>query len=230
MDVHAPHQPIHGWKDFTVHLVTITIGLLIAVGIEGLVELHREHTLVKEARATMREEIEYNVAQMKDAGAAVQKQRTMIADDIATLQKILDDPRDPAAKNTNLNATFQLLTLRGTAWKTAQGSQALSYMPYEEAQRVADVYMLQDGFESAEERIMDDETRFMGFVAQTHFGHGVTTPAQAAQALEVLGEWQAHLDYLDLDVRVCLVTDQAFLDGKEGPHSMNEDLSGSGGK
>ena len=36
------------WKEFLVHMLAITLGLLIAVGIEGLVELHREHKLVKE--------------------------------------------------------------------------------------------------------------------------------------------------------------------------------------
>jgi hypothetical protein len=49
LDVHAPHEPIHGVKDFLLHLLTISVGLLIAVGIEGCVELHREHKLVREA-------------------------------------------------------------------------------------------------------------------------------------------------------------------------------------
>src|SRR5271170_7037336 len=54
-----------GWKDFLLHLLTISSGLLIAVGIEGCVELHPEHKLVREARETMREEIQYNSNEMK---------------------------------------------------------------------------------------------------------------------------------------------------------------------
>jgi hypothetical protein len=38
LDVHAPHEPIRGWKDFLLHLFTIMVGLLIALGLEGLVE------------------------------------------------------------------------------------------------------------------------------------------------------------------------------------------------
>ena len=34
LDVHAPHEPIHGVKDFLLHLLTITVGLLIAVGLK----------------------------------------------------------------------------------------------------------------------------------------------------------------------------------------------------
>ena len=75
LDVHAPHHPIGGWKDFLVHLITITVGLLIAVGIEGCVELHREHKLVREARETMREEIQYNTGQMNQAVGNLNTQR-----------------------------------------------------------------------------------------------------------------------------------------------------------
>jgi hypothetical protein len=48
--------------------------LLIAVGIEGCVELHREHKLVKEAQATMREEIQGNLKSMQDAEENLKKQ------------------------------------------------------------------------------------------------------------------------------------------------------------
>src|SRR5260370_32997743 len=44
LDVHAPHQTVHSWKDFWVHLATISIGLLIAIGLEQSVEaIHRLH-------------------------------------------------------------------------------------------------------------------------------------------------------------------------------------------
>jgi len=44
LDVHARHLSIHTWKDFLMHIATITIGLLIAVGLEQSVEvLHHRH-------------------------------------------------------------------------------------------------------------------------------------------------------------------------------------------
>jgi len=30
LDVHAPHETVHTWKDFFIHLTTFVIGLLIA--------------------------------------------------------------------------------------------------------------------------------------------------------------------------------------------------------
>jgi hypothetical protein len=44
LDVHAPHQLVHTWKDFFIHIATICVGLLIAVGLEQTVEaLHHHH-------------------------------------------------------------------------------------------------------------------------------------------------------------------------------------------
>lgn len=43
LDVHVPH-PTHSWKDFLIHIATISVGLLIAVGLEQGVEiLHHRH-------------------------------------------------------------------------------------------------------------------------------------------------------------------------------------------
>lgn len=42
--VHAPSQRIHGWRDFLVHIAVVTIGLLLAIGLQQLVEIaHHRH-------------------------------------------------------------------------------------------------------------------------------------------------------------------------------------------
>lgn len=44
IDVHPPHSPTHTWTDFFIHIATICVGLLIAIGLEQSVEaLHRHH-------------------------------------------------------------------------------------------------------------------------------------------------------------------------------------------
>ena len=82
MEVHAPHQPIMSKKEFLVHLLAITIGLLIAVGIEGCVELYHEHCLVKEARQTLREEVQFNSDRMAEALPEIDKERKSVDDSI----------------------------------------------------------------------------------------------------------------------------------------------------
>ena len=34
LEVHAPHESLHTWKGFFIHIATICVGLLIAVGLE----------------------------------------------------------------------------------------------------------------------------------------------------------------------------------------------------
>jgi len=52
MEVHPPEHAIHTWRDFFVHMGTICLGLLIAIGLEQSVEsLHRHN----ERRALQRE-------------------------------------------------------------------------------------------------------------------------------------------------------------------------------
>lgn len=82
------------------------MGLLIAVGIEGCVELHREHKLVREARETMRAEIQHNADEMKDAVVSVEKQQAAMQKNIDVLTRILENPTDKKAQNASIDADF----------------------------------------------------------------------------------------------------------------------------
>jgi hypothetical protein len=53
LDVHAPHEVLHTWKGFFIHIATIVVGLFIAVALEQSVEaLHRRHEV-----AALREDL-----------------------------------------------------------------------------------------------------------------------------------------------------------------------------
>lgn len=61
LDVHAPHETVHTWKAFFIHIATIVIGLFIAVGLEQTVEhLHHRHVSA-ELEAQIREVFGSNV-------------------------------------------------------------------------------------------------------------------------------------------------------------------------
>jgi hypothetical protein len=48
LDVHPPHEAAHTWRDFLIHIATIVVGLLIAIGLEQTVEFfHHRHQLEK---------------------------------------------------------------------------------------------------------------------------------------------------------------------------------------
>ena len=222
MDVHAPHHPIMSWKEFLVHMLAITLGLLIAVGIEGLVELHREHKLVKEARQTLHDEILHNVEAMDDALPGIEAEKTAMAENIYFLNRVVEHPHDQAAQHGTLNAGFAMVGLHDTAWKTAQATGALAFMPYDEAQRYADIYGAQQKFREQQDKLQEDEAQLLGVFAKTDFGHGDLTPDEARLALERLGIWRGHLLFLGTMAKLTAATDQAFLEGKEGPQGMSD--------
>lgn len=56
IDVHEPHQTIHTWRDFFVHIATIVIGLIIAVGLEQTVERISQLHELSETRAGLAHE------------------------------------------------------------------------------------------------------------------------------------------------------------------------------
>jgi hypothetical protein len=58
LDVHPPHAPTHTWKDFFIHIATITIGLLIAIGLEQTVEAIQRHNERAELRESLQHESE----------------------------------------------------------------------------------------------------------------------------------------------------------------------------
>jgi hypothetical protein len=225
VDVHAPHHPILSLKEFLVHLLAITIGLLIAVGIEGCVEQYREHALVREARQTLREEIEYNSHKMDDTVPDLERDKTAIIQNIKVLTRIVENPKDKDAQNGSLNVDFAVVGLHDTAWKTAQTTGTLAYMPYAESQRYADIYVTQQDFLSQQEKILEDEAQFVGVMTKTDFGHGEITPEKASLALERFGVWREHLLYLELMAKMTAASDKAFLEGKEAPDHMGEKIS-----
>jgi hypothetical protein len=58
--VHAPHGGIGSWRDFAVHIAVVTIGLLLAVGLEQIVETVHNYHVRTQLEERIRETIENN--------------------------------------------------------------------------------------------------------------------------------------------------------------------------
>jgi hypothetical protein len=141
MDVHAPHEPIHSWRDAALHLAIVTVGLFIALMLEALVEhIHNRH-LVAEARANIRQEIEDNhVSAQKDLGL-LQQNIDLEKANIKAIHGLQDHPK---TFHGSVRNTMSFNSMENAAWLTARDTGALSFMPYAEVQKYADLYMLED--------------------------------------------------------------------------------------
>jgi hypothetical protein len=60
LDVHPQHEAAHTWKDFFIHIATIVVGLIIAVGLEQTVEAIHHHHQRRELEENLHRDGELN--------------------------------------------------------------------------------------------------------------------------------------------------------------------------
>lgn len=138
IEVHSPSEPVHGWRDFFIHLATITIGLLIALSLEGCVEFWHHRSLVHEAERSLQVEIASNAENLQANLADLRKNRDALAGDVMMMRKIIANPKVPNKETPTIN--FNIGSFSDVSWKTAQSTGALAYMPYGMAHQYADIY------------------------------------------------------------------------------------------
>jgi hypothetical protein len=142
LDIHAPHESAHSWKDFFIHIATIVVGLLIAVGLEQTVEYFHHRQQIAETREALAHERDLN--------------RKIIADDVIKLRReiaawqnnllVLDAlQRHPGIGRSALPGILtwhsDLQTpLLHSAWTTAQQTNVLDLLPTEEVRRSSHLY------------------------------------------------------------------------------------------
>jgi hypothetical protein len=72
-EVHPPHETVHSWRGFLIHIATIVIGLLIAVGLEQTVEMfhdrHQRHLLEEQMHEVFESNILADAASLKQLGS-----------------------------------------------------------------------------------------------------------------------------------------------------------------
>ena len=74
LEVHPPEESIHSWRDFFIHIATIVVGLLIAVGLEQTVEtIHRAQER-RELIETMDHESNQVLREARSSVAAMNQQ------------------------------------------------------------------------------------------------------------------------------------------------------------
>lgn len=152
MEIHPPHQAAHSIKEFFLQLLTITAGVLIALSIEGLLEWNHHRMLVREAKEMIAREIADN----KNALARHFKDWDRSAESIENSLKLANDLL--ATKKSDIHQLelgFHLSALSDASWRTAERTDALTYMDYSDVQAYARLYLHQDVYVSQQRRIMD---------------------------------------------------------------------------
>jgi hypothetical protein len=154
IEVHPPTEPVHGVRDFFIHLFMITLGLLIALGMEGCVEVWHHRHLVHEAETSLQREIQGNARGLQGVLEDLKKEQELLRQDVAVMTKIIANPK--VMNHENMTINFRIRTFDDVSWKTAQSTGALSYMPYSRAQEYSDIYNAQNEITTAEHQAVRD--------------------------------------------------------------------------
>lgn len=143
MEVHAPHHPLTTWREFWVHLGTITVGLLIALGMEQAVEYghrtHEKHALQRELHdegENDRGTVEESLARLASLKAWLVEWRKQVDEAIANGGK-LDRQYDPPETGT--------IALPSQAmWDSAKASGRIGLLSDEATAAYAFLYLQED--------------------------------------------------------------------------------------
>jgi hypothetical protein len=140
MEVHPPEHPIFTWKQFFIHMTTVCLGLLIAIGLEQSVEAlhrhHQRHQLEADLRAEGVRNLHTAIIAMDfgDWLARWNSQQAQELDRAAAQGRvplyIHEPPGHPAHFGRHSDAV----------WTVAQSSATLNLLPRSEAERYAHPY------------------------------------------------------------------------------------------
>jgi len=198
MEVHPPHGGIHSWRDFWIHLGTITVGLLIAISLEQSMEwmhrVHERHVLQGE----LRDEGDENV---KAVQVDIERLRFWRTGMVARRK----DVQQMIASGGKLKLPFRMIPPRGavalpseSTWDSAKASGKVALLPDYQSDVYSFLYqeneLLKTQFESifmlSSEKLVFER----GFDAKFADSGEDGTPDMASMSVEQLKEYSDILD------------------------------------
>ncbi len=165
LDIHPPHHAASTWRDFIIHIATIVIGLLIAIGLEQTVEyFHHRHQSIR-LEEDMRAEAEQNIRIMdsnfsKDLPDLVWSISAMRAIREAPIRggsvTVVLPPSPSASPTYSVSGSDQATAPSHSVWTVALATGQVDLLPldrakvYDRLEREASEYMHIDSLTDVE--------------------------------------------------------------------------------
>jgi hypothetical protein len=141
LDVHPAHHAATTWRDFFIHIATIVLGLLIAIGLEQSIEwLHHRHQL-QEFRAALKQERTDNRQAFVANTQGVRSNLAALRNNLLVLTYLKGHPGTPRAALPgvliwpNWDSPFSDIS-----WRSAANTNIAELMPREELAENAALY------------------------------------------------------------------------------------------
>jgi hypothetical protein len=231
MDVHPPQHPLLRWRDFWVHLGTITAGLLIAISLEHTVgamhRLHQRHVL------------------QHDLHAEAERNEQILAHDLDVLQRennyfvALRGNIDALHRGAN-PASLPQLPARASgdpflpsagAWTSARDSSQLDLLPREQASIYEELYAQRDFLQQAVFDWFHSSDEVESFLSNTEAANATSqlnlaqlTPAQQDQYSELLSQQITRIGSILGDLRSYESENAAVIRGISDIDELHEQI------
>src|SRR5579859_2536736 len=232
LDVHAPHETVHTWKDFMVHIAAIIIGLLIAVGLEQTVEFfhhrHQRLQLEEQIREVLSENTELVAADTTKLARVraylVDLQSAVVARQHgqAAALPAVDDPRWAGTLGLPGLAPYEAAKDNGTiALLSSERIRLYNRLAF---QREMLKSLYANWFEdlaatNAFRRRFDYSASDSG-PSSVQVDIGVLSPVELTEYQALLGRLISRIDWMNLRLRVFGTQCQAILDGVRDEREM----------
>lgn len=186
VDVDTPDAPIWSVRGFAAHVLTVTIGFLIALGLNSFVDIYQQHKTAAQARDYFQLEIAENRALVvKDLKSGEEARKTFAAlVDYLQKRKAGQHPQ----LGGHLHITTVSIVLARAAWDTGLASQALTYLPFAQTASLARLYATQTEFAQVESDALRASFAMSSFSDPDTF-----SDAQIPQTLKTLQTSYAYL-------------------------------------
>jgi len=148
LDVHAPHESIHTWKDFFVHIATIVVGLFIAVALEQSVEAIHRHSEAANLREDLYKESRQILADAKNSQAAHLYEIRWLTTRIAQTQLAIRERHPIGPRETNDMPSY--LSPDIPIWRSAKAAGRTGLLTKDEVNAYAEIEYVQAHLEEME--------------------------------------------------------------------------------
>jgi hypothetical protein len=135
-----------------IQLLPVTAGILIALFIDGLIELRREVVLVNEAHAALAIEINSNSMDLQETLPSLLQLQENLFNAITYIDDTLTIGTTEIA---SVDFTLSTPSLNQASWETSQRMGALSYMDYAAVKEYSELYALQELVVASQNRMYD---------------------------------------------------------------------------
>lgn len=185
MDIHKP-KAAHSWREFLIEIGTIVCGILIALGLEQVVEHTRSELQVREAHDAIDQELEFNLARLRftNAGDRCREVRLNLFEQWSEGKAL---PNSVMLFSTRNRPIFSVL--RASGWDITKSGAVAAHMPLDDRLKFGNVYDLISSANDA----LDEESRLWTRFAR-FAGKGVLDAADAKVLREDVGVARAYAE------------------------------------